>query len=204
MGSPTAPALAFALGIVTSAGPCFGPRLASLIGLASNASGARRARIVVAFIGGLALSYTLIAASATLFLRVSAFSAWTYMALGTLLVWSGMRMLIAGEHALVHGASSRSSSCGSALLTGASFAFVASPCCTPIVASIAGIAGLSDAHWFGLSVAAAFAIGHASPLVLASICASRVHVHMQPWRLPLSVVGGSVMLSLGGYYALLA
>jgi cytochrome c-type biogenesis protein len=204
-GSPIAPAIAFGVGIVTSAGPCLGPRLASLAGLAANARGAHRVRIVTAFVGGLCLSYTLIAASSALFSRVTALSMWVYAALAALLAWNGLRTLIVGERACVHGATG-AGSCGSAFVSGASFAFVASPCCTPIVASVAGIAGLNDAHWFGLGVAAAFALGHAVPVILASLGAAgaRVVGLSHAWRLPLSVVGGGVMLALGGYYALLA
>ncbi len=204
--SPAAPAFGFAVGVITSAGPCLGPRIATIAGLTANARGAQRALVVAAFIGGLALSYALIAGSAALLLRVTALSTWLYTALAALLVWCGMRMLIDDGMKCAHRAASQRPPYGSALLSGVSFAFVASPCCTPIVASIAGIAALSDAHWFGLTVAIGFALGHAAPLAVASICAVRIRalMHANSWQLPVSVVGGSVMLALGGYYALLA
>lgn len=208
--SAIAPGLAFLVGIVTSAGPCLGPRLASLIGLAAGAHGVRRALIVGSFIGGLAASYAVIACSATLFLRMTGSSTWIYGGLAALLACYGVRALVFGErdHPCGHAAarSKATRSCGSALLAGASYAFVASPCCTPIVASIAGIAGMNASRWFGLAVALTFALGHATPLLLASLGATQVSklVSRRSWQVPISVINGSLMLALGGYYALVA
>jgi cytochrome c-type biogenesis protein len=209
MRSLAAPAIAYGAGVLTSAGPCLAPRIASLAAMSASAQGRQRAMLCAAFIAGLACSYAAIASSAALFGKMLAASTWIYVILALVLSYQGLRTIaLASRHTCGALARARSiaPSAGCAFVSGASYAFVVSPCCTPLVVSIAGIAGSSGSYLFGIVAALAFALGHATPLLvcglvtrLAAMFENRVQL-----RLAGSMVGGSVMLALGGYYALLA
>lgn len=204
----TAPALAFVAGVAGSVGPCFGARAASLAGLTAGARGVHRVLFVAAFVAGLVSSYVLIALSATLWLRIATESSWIYGALALGLLSYGMLALMRSD---TRGCCSESSlaptvaSIGCTFLSGASFAFVASPCCTPVLVAIAGIAARASTPFFGVVVAAAFSLGHGMPLALLACKDGGVCrlLRGHAWRRAGSVVGGGVMVALAGYYALL-
>ena len=204
----TAPALAFVAGVAGSVGPCFGARAASLAGLTAGVRGVRRMLFVAAFVAGLASSYVLISLSATLWLRVAKEASWIYAALALGLLIYGVLALVRSD---THNRCSESSlaptvtSTGCTFLSGASFALVASPCCTPVLVALAGIAARASTPFFGVAVAAAFSIGHGMPLTLLAFKdagACRL-LRDHAWRRAGSVVGGGVMVALAGYYALL-
>ncbi len=204
--SAAAPGLAFGAGVVSSVGPCLGTRVASLSALIEEQSGMRRCLIVAVFVTGLVLSYMLIASCAALCVRTAVASRGIYTLLAAGLVIFALRSLLQqGTHACNHEIVGRHASFGWAFFNGASLAFVASPCCTPVVASIAGLAN-SGTMSYTLAVAALFAIGHALPLVAATACAARVSqtLRSEGWGTALRVMNGGVLLALGGYYALLA
>jgi cytochrome c biogenesis protein CcdA len=205
MRSPTAFPLAYAAGIVTSAGPCLAPKIASVVGMSIGETQRRRAAVGVAFACGLSCAYALIALSASAFVRLSAASMWVYLSLSAMLILQGVRAIVCRT---THECSqtsptgaNRPSFC-QALIAGAAYAFVLSPCCTPIIASVAGIASsLAPMHAAG--VAAAFGLGHATP-VLAGSSLLGWAPHSLAGREVLAVIGGGTMLALGCYYALLA
>ncbi|HUY42081.1 MAG TPA: cytochrome c biogenesis protein CcdA [Candidatus Dormibacteraeota bacterium] len=203
------PALAFAAGVAGSVGPCFAARAASLTGLTSGARGVRRLVLVATFVVGIVASYVLIASSATLWFRIAMQSSWIYGALAFGLLIYGARGLARSNTHECCGATMSAPavrSIGCAFLSGASFAFVASPCCTPVLVAIAGVAAKASSPFFAAAVAAAFAIGHGMPLTLLTCRDSRICglLHGEQWRRAASVVGGGVMVALAGYYALLA
>jgi cytochrome c biogenesis protein CcdA len=166
----------------------------------------KRWQLHLCFVGGLALSYALLAGSIALLARMTAASPIAYAMLAALLLWFGVRSVVRNPDTCEdHGHQSAITS-GSAFLTGAGYAFVVSPCCTPVVAAIAGAAGTLTSPEFAAAVAVMFGLGHASAVLLGSLAVSRL------WRTSFaiarrpefSIVSGAVMIALGGYYALLA
>lgn len=205
----TAPALAFVAGLVTAAGPCLGTRLASVTALTAGLEGARRVAAAGTFVSGIVASYVLIGSSSALWWRIAHGASWTYAALAVGLGVCGIRALVqvgAQRSCAVRACAPRMASLGSAFLSGASFALVASPCCTPILATIAGVAAKAPSPFFGMGVAGAFALGHTAPVFPALFGSGRLYAGLRRHSLqrPASIVAGGVVLALGGYYALLA
>lgn len=166
----------------------------------------RRYSTVAAFVTGLVLAYMLISSCAALCVRMTRASGAIYALLAAGLMAFGLRSLLQeGSHVCTHAAAARQASLGWAFFNGGSLAFVASPCCTPILVSIAGLA-TSATLGFALPIAALFAIGHAVPLVAAATGATSLSEAMRSegWGVVLCVINGAVLLALGGYYALLA
>ena len=91
-------------------------------------------------------------------------------------------------------------------MLGASSAFVVSPCCTPIVAGIAGLTTASGHSAAGAMLLAAFACGHALPIVSAGALGTRVTraVRTLAASQASAVVAGTLMLALAAYYGVLA
>jgi thiol:disulfide interchange protein DsbD len=100
----------------------------------------------------------------------------------------------------------RNVSLGGVFLLGASSALVVSPCCTPVVAAIAGLTMTSGHSVTGTSLLAAFACGHVLPVVAAGALGTRLSAalrHAAASQSP-AVVAGSLMLALAAYYGALA
>jgi cytochrome c-type biogenesis protein len=87
-----------------------------------------------------------------------------------------------------------------------SFAFVTSPCCTPIVVVLGSLAATASSPLFGAGLIAAYAAGHALPLAAAGFGWERIAARLDVRRLQaaLQTVGGALMLALAGYYGVLA
>ena len=144
MRSPFAVPLVFAAGVVTSAGPCVAPRY---VAVAALANGARRPLLPTAlFAGGLVAAYAVLALAAGAIGTLRLQSAWTYGALSAVLVIAGAVTVLRGESACAdaracshHVERGKPAPLGGAFLLGASSALVVSPCCTPVIAAIAGL-----------------------------------------------------------------
>jgi thiol:disulfide interchange protein DsbD len=97
-------------------------------------------------------------------------------------------------------------SLGGTFLLGASSAFVVSPCCTPVVAGIAGLTTASGHTGEGVALLAAFACGHALPVVSAGALGTRVARCLRNVAAShaSAVVAGTLMLALAAYYGVLA
>jgi cytochrome c-type biogenesis protein len=202
-----APPLAALAGIATSFGPCVAPRFVAVAALVAGRTGTARWKLLAAFAIGLCCAYALVGMTSGLLGRVAAQSAYMYAALALAFGLGGSIALVWTSHdvgRIAHAPGPASH--GGALLLGASFALVASPCCTPIVAALAGIGAASANPWLGATTLGAFAFGHALPLVAAGMGSGRVADALRRWKLEpaLATVGGALMLALGGYYALLA
>ncbi len=207
--SPLAYPLVFAAGAVTSIGPCAAPRYVALAALV-NAS-RRPARIIAAFVAGLVGAYVVLGAAAGAVGALWSASRLVYAAFAVLLAIAGVATLLRGgtshvhESAGVHDAGARAS-LGGTFLLGASSAFVVSPCCTPVVAGIAGLTTASGHTGEGVALLAAFAFGHALPIVSAGALGTRVAHrlrHVAASHAP-AVVAGTLMLALAAYYGVLA
>ena len=208
--SPLAYPFVFAAGMVTSIGPCAAPRYVALAALV-NAS-RRPARVIAAFVAGLVGAYVVLGAAAGALGALWSASRFVYAALAFMLAVAGVTTLLrdggaSHAHASVHanGAGGRVS-LGGTLLLGASSAFVVSPCCTPVVAGIAGLTTASGHAGEGVALLAAFACGHVLPIVSAGAVGTRAacalrHVVASHAS---AVVAGTLMLALAAYYGVLA
>jgi thiol:disulfide interchange protein DsbD len=207
--SPFAYPLVFAAGTVTSIGPCAAPRYVALAALVS--ASCRPGRVIAAFVAGIAGAYVVLGIAAGALVALWSASAFVYAALAVVLAGAGIATLVRGDAAPhVHDAPVRHPGAGAGLggtfLLGASSAFVVSPCCTPIVAGIAGLTTASGHTGTGVALLAAFACGHALPLVSAGALGTRVARvlrHAAASHAP-AVVAGTLMLALAAYYGVLA
>jgi cytochrome c biogenesis protein CcdA len=202
-----APALAALAGAATSFGPCVAPRFVAVAALLAGRSGAARWKLWAAFTSGLCAAYMVVGVTLGLAGRIALQSDYVYAGLALALGLGGMATLLRpsrDDGCRAH-APDRASH-GGALLLGGSFALVTSPCCTPVVAALAGVSAASANPWFGAGTLGAFALGHALPLAAAGIGSGRVVDVLRRWKLEpaLATVGGALMLALSGYYALLA
>jgi thiol:disulfide interchange protein DsbD len=208
--SPLAYPLVFAAGAVTSIGPCAAPRYVALAALV-NAS-RRPWRIILAFVAGLVGAYVVIGAAAGALGVLWSASRLVYAALAVVLAVAGIFTLLRGggaSHVHVgadaHEVGSRAS-LGGTFLLGASSAFVVSPCCTPIVAGIAGLTTASGHAGEGVALLATFACGHALPIISAGAVGTRIArgLRLVAASHASAVVAGTLMLALAAYYGVLA
>ena len=221
MRSPLAYPLVFAAGVVTSIGPCAAPRYVAVAALV-NAS-QTPVRVVVAFIAGLVGAYVVLGAGVGLLGTLSNAAGIVYVVLAAVLGAAGLFTLLRGDgsrhdgvqHDCWHddgardrcGAARMRVGMGGTLLLGASSALVVSPCCTPLVAGIAGFNMTNGGHAVaGAALLATFACGHAMPVIAAGALGSRIALAIR--RLAAShapsVVAGTLMLALAAYYGTLA
>ncbi|HEV7179964.1 MAG TPA: cytochrome c biogenesis protein CcdA [Candidatus Baltobacteraceae bacterium] len=207
-GKAAAPFAAFCAGAATCFGPCAAPRFVALTGLAPKGNALAKSATMLAFFVGLIGSTTAVALGASAVFRLAPWSNYVYWALALGLAFFGVQTLGSDERdACDHHRSGGSRlSLGGAFLAGASFAFVLSPCCTPVLLSLASLCAASGSHARAVTILAAFAAGHALPLAAAALGAEHVRAFFIRRRagVPVRIVGGALMLALGGYYAVLA
>jgi cytochrome c-type biogenesis protein len=205
--------LVFGAGIVTSIGPCAAPRYVAVAALVHAARAPWK--IVLAFAAGLVGAYVALGAAAGAAGALWSASAAIYDALALALLAGGIATLLraapaADAHACGGHEARRGSrgtvSTGGAFLLGASSVLVVSPCCTPIVAGIAGLTIATSRTLHGVTLLAAFACGHVVPVALAGALGRRFAASVR--RLAASqapaIVSGSLMLALAAYYGTLA
>jgi cytochrome c-type biogenesis protein len=201
--SPLAYPLVFVAGLATSLGPCAAPRYVAVAALA-NATG-RPGRSVALFIAGLVGAYVCLGAAASALGAVRAWSTWIYAGLAVALALGGAMTLLRDAHAHDEPRTGASNA-GGAFLLGASSALVVSPCCTPVVAAIAGLTIVSGRASDGVTLLASFGLGHAAPLLAAAFLSGRLSsVLRRAAATPApAVVSGTLMLSLAAYFGVLA
>jgi thiol:disulfide interchange protein DsbD len=208
--SPFAYPLVFAAGAVTSIGPCAAPRYVALAALVSASR--RPVGVLAAFVAGIVGTYVVLGVAAGALGVLWSASAFVYAALAVVLAGAGIVTLLRGDRAShVHHDDAvphpgAQAGLGGTFLLGASSAFVVSPCCTPIVAGIAGVTSASGHTGAGVALLATFACGHVVPLVSAGALGSRVARllrHVAASNAP-AVVAGTLMLALAAYYGVLA
>jgi thiol:disulfide interchange protein DsbD len=209
--SPLAYPLVFAAGAVTSIGPCAAPRYVAVAALVGTAR--RPWRTIAVFVAGLVGAYVALGVAAGALGVLWSASRMVYAALAGALAVAGIVTLLRGggaphahhDHGRVLERGT-GASIGGTFLLGASSAFVVSPCCTPIVAGIAGLTTAAGHTGAGVALLAAFAFGHALPVVSAGALGTRVAHALR--RLAAShapaVVAGTLMLALAAYYGVLA
>jgi len=206
-GNPWTPGVAFAAGIATSFGPCVAPRFLAISSLVGEASDRRRRLLIAAFCSGLAAADMTIALGASVVFALTRYATLVYALLALGLLFSGVRSLLGDDdHACAHPHHASGSSLGGAFVIGCSFALVISPCCTPIVTSLAMLASSSHQPVFTALVLMSFIAGHALPLVAAGCGAKKFTAWCQrlPIVAPVKLVSGALMVAMAGYYAVLA
>jgi cytochrome c-type biogenesis protein len=201
----TAPLLVFAAGIASSFGPCVAPRFVALA--ACTAQSSRPKLLLATFIAGLVSAYASFGIASSLFGGLHAYSSLVYLAVCLGLLAGGIVTIVRAEHDdhLSSDSALRQRSLGAVFFLGASFAFVISPCCTPLVAMILAYTSLVGRRAYGAALLAAFALGHAFPLLVYGSASMRISQHVRRVALSQAVVltSGTLMIGLAGYYALL-
>jgi cytochrome c-type biogenesis protein len=202
--SPLAYPLVFAAGALTGVGPCAAPRCVAVAALANAAKRPRCA--IAAFVIGLVGANVALGLAGGALGNLLAASGMLYVALALVLGVTGMLVLWRGDATHRHDVRVRGGSLGGAFLLGVSGAFVVAPCCTPVLASIAGLTTGGGPSVGAALLLAAFGLGHASPVVGAGALGTRVARLLR--RASAShapaIVSGGLMLALAGYYGALA
>ncbi len=203
----SAPALIFAAGAVTSVGPCVAPRFIAVAGLAAGKSRRDTALLACAFVVGLTATYAAFGAVSSLLGRATQFSTFTYFGVAAALAFGGALTLWREEKTCRHARErTANASAGGALLLGASFALVLSPCCTPVVLGILAYTSSTGNAAYASALLACYAVGHALPIAAVALGMHRVTALLQRHsvRQAAAVVSGTLMLGLAGFYAVLA
>ena len=196
--------LLFGCGVLTSVGPCAAPRYVAVAALASTSR--HPLRVVASFAAGLVGGYLCLGAAAGLLAALRLGSTWIYAGLALGLACGGLVTLLrrCDDHRCVR--SRVPIGVGGALLIGAATVLVVSPCCTPVVAAIAGLTLVSGHPIDGVVFLTAFAIGHALLLLVAATLGARVRrgaLRLAASPAP-SVIAGTLMIALGAYFGVLA
>lgn len=202
--SPWAPALAFAAGVATSAGPCVAPRFVVVAALAGS-PGAGRWKTIAAFAAGLCASYVALGLAAGFAGRLAAVSANVYALFAITLLVFGLATLLR-EPKICRHEEPKTRSLGGACLLGMSFALVTSPCCTPAIVVLGSMAASGPSTAFGVALIASYAAGHVLPLVAAGFGRRWVGARLDVGSLQpaMQTIGGALMLALAAYYGVLA
>jgi thiol:disulfide interchange protein DsbD len=199
--------LVFAAGAASSIGPCVAPRFIAAAGLAAGKTRSRAVGLVFAFVAGLTSTYAAFGAVSSLLGRAVQLSTYTYWAVAVALAAGGCVTLWRGEKTCASAHRHEAGrSAGGALLLGASFALVVSPCCTPLIVGILAYTSAAGSAGYGSLLLACFALGHALPIAAAAFGANGVTRCLQRYsvRQAATVVSAALMLGLSAYYAVLA
>ncbi len=196
--------LVFAAGVATSVGPCIAPRYVALAAVAQASS--RPWSTLGVFVTGLVAAYVALGLAADALGTLWSASRTVYLALATALALAGLVTIVRGNRR-EHAHSRRTpASIGGVFLLGASGAIVVSPCCTPIVAAIAGFTTLAGHGLDGAVLLGAFALGHALPLAFCGAIGARfssLFLHVAASHAS-RVIAGTLMLALATYFGTLA
>lgn len=192
---------AFVAGVASSVGPCIAPRYLMLA--AQLAVDEERAR-VPAFIAGCLGGYLAYASAGALLAIFRMGTHVIYALLGVGLIASGVRTLLAAHHAACASKARRPLSLGAASLAGLTSSLMFSPCCTPI-AMMFGFLASQSAGASGAGLLLAFGLGHTLPIALIAFAPSFPCIRNVPVSRDVrATIGGSLLVSVGGLYAILA
>lgn len=194
-------AAAFGAGAVSGFGPCVAARVAAVAGLLRNRRGRDRVAGVAGFAIGLCAGYAALGSIARALSRSGRFASLTYGALAIALIAYGGAALLRTQPSCRHERGASSASPAAALLAGAAFSGIGTPCCGPLAAAVAS-AGAATGQNGALVL---FFLGHAAVLAAIALPLQALRDAMRRIVPPaaLSAIGGGVTLGLGAYYALL-
>ncbi len=201
MSDLAAMASAFASGLASSIGPCIAPRYLILAAYAAEQK--ERTRAVV-FVTGCLAGYLVYAFAGALIAMFRVGTHIIYALLALALMVCGGRALTAMQHHACEVKRVPSISFGPIFFAGFVSSMMFSPCCTPIAIAF-GLVAAQDGGVMAMGLLLAFGVGHTLPLALAALVASSKN--LSKWSLPHDAcvtVSGSLLLMVGGLYALLA
>lgn len=187
-----------ALGVVSGLGPCALARGAAIAALTEGASRRSVIRTVLAYAAGASLGYVAYGTIAGVAFRAAAWSSYSYAVLAAVLACTGVASLVRTP---AHPHQERVTSIGGASLLGLGASLTISPCCTPFVVALTGIA-FGDARFAALLLGG-FTIGHVAP---AAAMASLTSAGRDLGKLRQGAVAfasGTISLAMAAYYGLL-
>jgi thiol:disulfide interchange protein DsbD len=196
---------AFGAGALTSAGPCVAPRYLTLAAIVHGA--ARPWSVIVTYVGGLVAAMIALGLTLDVLTRLRDLAGVIDVGLALALATAGLATLARGATCAPHHAHRpHALGAGGVALLGASGALVVSPCCTPVLLGIAGLAVTGSRVGGATLLLTAYALGHALPLLLTGAVGTplvRAFATFAGTHAP-ATVSGTLMLALAAYYAVIA
>lgn len=202
--NPAVVLLVFLVGVISSAGPCAAPRVLAFGALTMRA--AHPIRTALTFMSGTLGTYAFLGAVGGAIESLIGISTWIYATVAAVGIVGGLWMLADAkwcDHAAAEKAPANDA-LGVAFLTGAGFALMVSPCCTPTIGLVLAYSGTTG-PLVAAALLVAFGLGHLTPVFgvllwgrgwVARLATSR-------WSQFASTVGGILMIVVGAYYAAL-
>jgi cytochrome c biogenesis protein CcdA len=188
-------------GLASSVGPCIAPRY---LMLAAYATGRRESTRALVFVAGCVGGYLVYAFAGALIGLLRVGTHVIYAGLAVALIVSGARALTAREHHACEPKRLPPLSLGATFMAGLVSSMIFSPCCTPIVIAL-GFQALDHGGAMAASLLLAFGIGHTLPLIVFAVLASaRMPVRFSMSHDACATISGSLLLMVGGLYAMLA
>jgi cytochrome c biogenesis protein CcdA len=192
---------AFTAGLASSIGPCIAPRYLMLAAYLTEQKERNRAAV---FVAGCLAGYLLYAFAGVLIALLRVGTHVIYAVLAMALMIGGGRALTAMQHHPCQLKRTSSISFGPIFLAGLLSSMMFSPCCTPIAIAL-GLQAAQNGGSMATALLLAFGLGHTLPLGLAALVASSKM--RSRFSLPYdacATVSGSLLLMVGGLYAILA
>jgi len=208
--SPLVVPLVFVGGAATGLNPCVYPTIPVLIGYITGQKSQSRLRglaLALTFVLGLALTYAVLGATASLVGNVLGLSraGWLYV-VGAVCILAGANM--AGLLPVNFGAWMPAQSKWSelsgffgAFVLGVLFGLVASPCAVPILTLILALIASKGQVAYGTFLMFVYALGHGLPLVVLGVAASAVTNlgRLTKYSAIIQKVGGLLLIGVGIY-----
>ena len=207
--------LVFAAGVVSSASPCALATVPLVVGYVGGHAGDSKPRAFfysLAFVLGLASTFTALGAAAALLgqLMGSLGGPW-FVALGLLAAAMGLHLMGWLPIRLPSGLDWQPKVAGplGALLLGAVFGIVSSPCATPVLVALLGLVATQGKVAYGVSLLFVYALGHCALMLAAGTFTGLVQAYAQSrgllaFSLRLKQGLGLLLVAVGGYLIWLA
>jgi len=208
-------ALLFAAGVATSLTPCIYPMLPITAGIlggsaAGGQSRGRTALLTGAYVGGLALVYSLLGLLAgltgTIFGAVSS-SPWAYFLMANVLLVAGLVMLdvvplVVPPRVASWAAGLGGRSPAGAFAMGAASGLVAAPCGAPAFAAVLTFVAASRSAVLGLVYLFAFSLGLTALLAVVGLVSGAASALPTPgiWTVRVKRAGGLLLIAMAEYY----
>lgn len=198
------PGLAFVAGAASSFSPCVAPRMLAVAALTANKPATYTLRIVTVFTAGIVAAYSMLALGGTLFWHVVRYSSYLYMGIAVVMGTAGVLALARHSDCQPTAVLRSKKSLSSVFLLGASSAATFSPCCMSVIAA-AALYARNTGPLPACMMAACFAFGHAAPLGIVAMGSRALGMAVYSGAQPAArVVTGALMLSVAGFYCVLA
>lgn len=207
--------LVFAAGVVSSASPCALATVPLVVGYVGGHAGDSKSRAFfysLAFVLGLASTFTALGAAAALLgqLMGTLGGPW-FVVLGLLAAAMGLHLMGWLPLHLPSGVHWQPKVAGplGALLLGAVFGIVSSPCATPVLVALLGLVATQGEVAYGISLLFVYALGHCVLMLAAGTFTGLVQAYAQSRGLMafsarLKQVLGLLLVAVGGYLVWLA